>query len=273
MENIIPAITYIMALLLRVETLDMRRRGGQLKITGTLLTVSGAVLLILYKGPMLDFLWFSKGVKQQAGSLGQSSNGGDPTSLMWIRGMIMLIGSTTCWSGFLILQSNTLESYPAELTITSLVCLMGAAASGAVAFLVERGNTAIWVIGWDMRLFTVVYSGIICTGVSYYVLGMVMKEKGPVFASAFSPLCTIITSLMSSIFLSETISLGMTIGAFIMIGGLYFLLWGKTKEELKFSQAAAVEASVITCDQVPNAEFEQENNYKSGSLPMESSYV
>ncbi|KAG0471239.1 hypothetical protein HPP92_015785 [Vanilla planifolia] len=82
---------------------------------------------------------------------------------------------------------------------------MGAVVSCAVAFVVERGNTELWVISWDMRLFT----GVICTGVSYYVQGMVMKVKGPVFASAFSPLCMIITSLMGSIFIQETISLGM----------------------------------------------------------------
>lgn len=47
-----------------------------------------------------------------------------------------------------------------------------------------------------------------CSGVAYYVQGIVMKERGPVFVTAFNPLCMIITALMGSIILAEEITLG-----------------------------------------------------------------
>ena len=50
--------------------------------------------------------------------------------------------------------------------------------------------------------------GIMCTGVAYYLQGVVMKERGPVFVTAFNPLCMIIVAVMGSIILAEEISLG-----------------------------------------------------------------
>jgi hypothetical protein len=49
--------------------------------------------------------------------------------------------------------------------------------------------------------------GIICSGVAYYVQGIVIKERGPVFVTAFSPLCMIIVTVLGSI-LSEVVTLG-----------------------------------------------------------------
>jgi hypothetical protein len=55
-------------------------------------------------------------------------------------------------------QSNTLQSYPAEMSLTALICGVGTVMSGAVALFAERRNMRAWVIGFDTRLFTVVYS-------------------------------------------------------------------------------------------------------------------
>lgn len=50
--------------------------------------------------------------------------------------------------------------------------------------------------------------GVICSGITYYVQGIVMKERGPVFVTAFNPLCMIITAVLGSIILAEQITLG-----------------------------------------------------------------
>ena len=47
-----------------------------------------------------------------------------------------------------------------------------------------------------------------CSGIAYYVQGIVMKERGPVFVTAFNPLCMIITAVLGSIILAEEITLG-----------------------------------------------------------------
>lgn len=50
--------------------------------------------------------------------------------------------------------------------------------------------------------------GVVCSGVAYYVQGIVIKQRGPVFVTAFNPLCMIVTALMGSIILKEEITLG-----------------------------------------------------------------
>lgn len=140
------------------------------------------------------------------------------------------------------MQANTLESYPAKLSLATWICFMGAVLSGAVTLIMEGLNAKPWSIGWDMRLFTAFYSvtlirfcpkrpnvhfslhsfivcdnrmliyvgvqGVMCSGVAYYVQGIVMKERGPVFVTAFNPLCMIITAVLGSIILGEEITLG-----------------------------------------------------------------
>ncbi|KAE9588679.1 putative EamA domain-containing protein [Lupinus albus] len=72
--------------------------------------------------------------------------------------------------------------------------------------------------------------GIISSGIAYYVQGIVMQKRGPVFVTAFSPLMMIIVAIMGSFILAEKIYLGGVIGAIVIVMGLYLVLWGKYKE-------------------------------------------
>ncbi|WRX11589.1 EamA domain - like 10 [Theobroma cacao] len=91
-------------------------------------------------------------------------------------------------------------------------------------------KTSAWQIGWDMNLLAAAYAGIVTSSISYYVQGMVIKKRGPVFATAFSPLMMIIVAIMGSFILAEKIFLGGVIGAIWIVIGLYSVLWGKHKE-------------------------------------------
>lgn len=50
--------------------------------------------------------------------------------------------------------------------------------------------------------------GIITSGITYYVQGLVLQSKGPVFLTAFNPLCMIITSALGSFLFAEQLHLG-----------------------------------------------------------------
>ncbi|KAL6606855.1 hypothetical protein ACP70R_042508 [Stipagrostis hirtigluma subsp. patula] len=240
--NILPAVTFVMAVLLRMEKVRLRSVHSQAKIVGTACTVAGAVLMILYHGPVVPFPWSSSGRGHHHAAAAAAAVSQSGAS--WLNGTIMVVASCVCWAGFFILQSNTLQSYPAELSLTALICVMGTAMSGAVALVAERRNMAAWAIGFDTRLFTVVYSGIVCSGVAYYVQGLVTRARGPVFVTAFQPLCMIITAVMGSTILKEQITLGSIIGAAIIVVGLYSLIWGKSKDHV--DKAAAVANGAVT---------------------------
>ncbi|BAF10152.1 WAT1-related protein At1g21890 [Oryza sativa Japonica Group] len=234
--NVLPAVTFVMALVLRMEKVKLKSVHSQAKIAGTLFTVAGAVLMVLYHGPVVQFPW-TKGQHHDGGSGAGGAAGGG-----FLQGTIFIVVACVCWSGFFVLQSNTLQSYPAELSLTTLICLMGSVLSGTVALVAERHNTHAWLIGFDTRLFTCVYAGIVCSGVAYYVQGIVSRQRGPVFVTAFNPLCMIITAIMGSIILKEEINLGSVIGAVIIVIGLYALIWGKGADKVEQTDAGAAAA-------------------------------
>ncbi|KAF7086133.1 hypothetical protein CFC21_089470 [Triticum aestivum] len=254
--NTLPAVTFVLALILRMEKVRLRSLHSQAKIAGTVLTVTGAVLMILYHGPAMHFPW-TKG-QHHATAGGQGAVGSAAAARDWLKGTMMLIGSCMVWSCFFILQSSTLRSYPAELSVTALICGMGSLMSGAVALVAERANTQAWVIGFDNRLLTVVYAGIVCSGVAYYLQGVVSRQRGPVFVTAFNPLCMIITAVMGSIILKEEITLGSVTGAVIIVVGLYFLIWGKIKDDIsQVSDVSVKVASELPLTSVTNGHGKQ----------------
>lgn len=54
-------------------------------------------------------------------------------------------------------QSFTLKKYPAELSLSTLICLMGVVEGAAVSLIMERDMSA-WKIGFDSRLLAAAYS-------------------------------------------------------------------------------------------------------------------
>ncbi|KAG2549773.1 hypothetical protein PVAP13_9KG261700 [Panicum virgatum] len=150
LTNILPAVTFVNAVILRMERINIKERRSQAKIAGTAITVGGAMLMILFKGPIVNLPW-TKHVSHAFSESGAHNSG------HWLMGTFMILLSCFCWSAFFILQSYTLRSYPSELSLTTLICALGAIESGAVALVMERDPKA-WSIGFDMRLFTAFYS-------------------------------------------------------------------------------------------------------------------
>ncbi|KAL5992887.1 hypothetical protein ACLOJK_013806 [Asimina triloba] len=223
--NILPAVTFIMAIICRIEKVKIKKLPSQAKIIGTVLTVAGAMIMTVYKGPILNLVW-SRSRAHHESSTHNSANHN------FIKGTIMLVASCTGWSGFFILQSFTLKAYPAELSLTALICLTGTVQGAAVALVMERSASA-WSVGWDTRLLTPVYSGVVCSGLAYYVQSIVMKERGPVFVTAFNPLCMVIVAVLGSFILGEQLTVGRLIGAVVIVIGLYGVVWGKSKDPLE----------------------------------------
>ncbi|PWA83995.1 Drug/metabolite transporter [Artemisia annua] len=53
------------------------------------------------------------------------------------------------------------------------------------------------------QTFLMYMQGIICSGLAYYIQGLIMKDRSPVFVTAFSPLNMIFVAIMGSIILAE----------------------------------------------------------------------
>jgi drug/metabolite transporter (DMT)-like permease len=268
MSNMLPAMTFVMAILCRMEKVHLRKLRCQAKIVGTLVTVAGAMLMTLYKGPVLEMVWSKHSHSHESNTTNDTTSDKE-----WFIGSILLIIATLAWASLFVLQAKALETYKShQLTLTTLVCFVGTLQAIVVTLVMEHKPSA-WPIGWDMNLLAAAYAGIVTSSISYYVQGLVIKKRGPVFATAFSPLMMIIVAIMGSFILAENIFLGVVIGAVLIVIGLYSVLWGKHKEnseikveeleeedeELEIPEAVKKDSTVII--EVEKLELAN-NNYK-----------
>ncbi|KAL5558388.1 hypothetical protein UlMin_034599 [Ulmus minor] len=233
--NAVPSITFLIAVIFRLERVKIMELRGQAKVIGTLVTLSGALLMTLYKGPVIELFW-SKNTTNHGSS--------DSSGKHWLAGTLYILIGCVAWACFFVLQSITVKKYPAELSLSSLICLAGTLQSTAVALALERHSSA-WAVGWDSRLFAPVYSGIVSSGITYYVQGLVLRSRGPVFVTAFNPLCMVLVAILSSIVLAEKIHLGSIIGGIVIAVGLYSVVWGKSKDYSSSSSEASSSSSAI----------------------------
>ncbi|GAU34703.1 hypothetical protein TSUD_29440 [Trifolium subterraneum] len=207
---------------LRLEKIKIKSIRSQAKILGTIATVTGAMVMTLVKGPIL--------LETFGGKSHIHHSGGTISNQHTILGSVLITIGCFSWACFFNLQAITLEAYPAALSLSSWICLLGTIEGAAVASIMEWGRPSVWSIKWDMRLLSTLYTGIFCSGLAYYLQGVVMKARGPVFVTAFSPLCMVIVAIMGYFLLAEQMFLGRVIGAFIICLGLYLVVWGKSKD-------------------------------------------
>ncbi|KAM7523593.1 hypothetical protein LguiA_013495 [Lonicera macranthoides] len=225
--NSLPVITFFFAVLFRMEIVRLKTVAGIAKMVGIILCIGGAAVIAFYRGPYLKLLshhhLFGHHTQQQH----QGHN--IPSSETWTKGVFLMLLSNTCFGLWLVLQANVMKSYPSKLLFTTLQCLLSSIQSFIIAIALER-DPYQWKLGWNVRLLAVAYCGIVVTGVTYYLQAWVIEKKGPVFLAMSTPLALILTIFCSAFLLGDIITLGSVLGGILLVGGLYGVLWGKSKE-------------------------------------------
>ncbi|KAJ8529850.1 hypothetical protein K7X08_036685 [Anisodus acutangulus] len=226
MFNLIPAMTFIVAIILRLERLGWNSPAGKANVFGTIICISGAMLLSLYKGPEINM------GKTNINLLHSAKHKGESKPLL---GAFLALAGCTCYALLLIVQAKAAKRYPCPYSFTALLNVMAAVQCFVVAMVVERDFTQ-WKLGWNIRLLASAYTGIFCSGVLFTIIAWVVRMKGPVYVSVFNPLMLVMVAITGYLFLGEKLFLGSILGSIVIVSGLYVVLWGKDKEVKKLSQ-------------------------------------
>lgn len=237
--NLVPGFTYILAIIFRMEGLNLRRTSDLSKSLGTLVSIAGASIVTLYKGPA---------IMNKTLTLGSSALF-TPSQQNWVLGgMLLAIAafSTAAWS---IVQTWILKIYPAEMIIVAVYCLFVTAQSTLVALISEKDVTA-WKLQADMGLVAVVYAGIINITFRLYMMSWCLSRTGPLFVSLFNPLTIVISVVIGVVFFHEVLYFGSVAGALILVCGFYAVIWGKAKES-KTNMSAEASNVESTSHEVP----------------------
>ncbi|XP_027361232.1 WAT1-related protein At3g28050-like [Abrus precatorius] len=223
MDDLIPAFTFILAVLSRMENLNLKLHSSQAKIIGTVVSIAGALIVTLYKGIALT----SNSLRNIV--LGES---GTYLSVQpaWVFGGFLLATASFCLSNLLVVQTWLIKDYPEELLVTTICCSLVVTLSAIVA-LVAEGNPRAWILRFDKELIAVCYSAIFMISIRSVAVAWACRKKGPIYVAMFNPLGMVIAIGMGVIFLGDSLYLGSMIGAAIIAMGFYAVMWAQAQEE------------------------------------------
>ncbi|XP_020210952.1 WAT1-related protein At3g30340 [Cajanus cajan] len=222
--NMVPVFTFIMAVPFGIEKVNIQSKSGKAKVMGTFVCIGGAMLLVLYKGMPL--------INPQSQHMANKITNTPPTAKLakWIIGSLLLTVGCLLWSSWFIIQAKISKKYPCQYSSTAILSLFAATQSAILTLIIKRNN-ASWILRGKLEIMSVIYAGLVGSGLCYVAMSWCVKQRGPVFTAAFTPLIQIFVAVLDFYVLKEEIYLGSIAGSALVIAGMYILLWGKSKEE------------------------------------------
>ncbi|KAL8162322.1 hypothetical protein V2J09_013811 [Rumex salicifolius] len=247
MANLVPAFTFILAVFFRLEKLGINSMAGRAKVLGTILGIVGAMVLTFYKGFEIN-LWPTLIDARRFTHMAVSSHPQDGNPVL---GSLLSIACTLSYATWLIIQAKMSKNYPCYYSSTALMNIMGAIQALVYALIADH-DWEHWKLGWNIRLLTVAFTGVVGSGICITLFSWCVKLKGPLYVSVFSPLLLILVAIAGSLILDERLHLGSVLGAVIIVVGLYAVLWGMSKELKRLNKLAPTTTPMKITDQPAN---------------------
>ncbi|KAJ7943608.1 WAT1-related protein [Quillaja saponaria] len=219
-SDLIPAYTFILAIVFRMEKLDLRATSHRAKSIGTILSITGALVITLYKGlpitnvPSLPYMHFNHFL-----SSSQSN---------WVFGGLLLAGHGLTLSLMYILQAWIIRDYPAELVVILFRCIFVTILSVPICLIVEKDPKA-WRLRLDMELLTIGCSAFFVIFSQSVIHIWALGKKGPVYVSMFKPIGIVIAVALGVTLLGDTLYIGSVVGAAVIAVGILFCDLGESK--------------------------------------------
>ncbi|XVF00751.1 hypothetical protein REPUB_Repub04eG0028400 [Reevesia pubescens] len=258
MINLVPALTFILAILTKTEKLEIGTVAGKAKVLGTLIGIGGAMVFTFYKG--IDINLWSTNVnllhhhhQQPESQVGPSSH----DTRKFILGAFLGLLSCISFSLWLITQAKMSIKFPYLYSSTALMCIMGAMQGVVFSLCIER-DWSRWKLGWNVRLLAVAFAGIMGSALLVFLVSWGVHLRGPLYASIFNPLGLVFVAFVGSLILDEKLHLGSIIGGILIVCGVYVVLWGKAKEMKQKTQLAPT----------PTEDDQNENKEMTESVPQ-----
>ncbi|TMW95887.1 hypothetical protein EJD97_008243 [Solanum chilense] len=238
--NLMPGFTFLLAIIFRMETLDIRKASSQAKSVGTVVAIIGASIMTLYKGPRVLGSNLPSDSSHHELVLSQESN--------WILGGLLITTTCIMSSGWNILQTDTVKKYPEHMTIVFFTCFFGSIQC-AILTLALESNPKTWMVKPGIGMIAIVFSAVSGSVFRYNVLTWCLDKKGPLYVAMFKPLGMVISAILGIIFLADPLHLGSVIGAVIITAGFYSVLWGKAKEIKSMVEVEDIVCVIDSTDQ------------------------
>ncbi|KAG2276687.1 hypothetical protein Bca52824_059242 [Brassica carinata] len=233
----IPVFTFLLAVMMGTEKVNLFKLEGLTKVGGTVVCVSGALVMALFRGPALfgdkdgDFAVNRVIIDRSQPELHSwlvSSFLGLGLDL-WHIGVICLIGNCMCMAAFIAVQGPVLKKYPAHLSVTAYSYFFGASIMMTSASVFVR-EPKEWSLT-QSEILAVIFAGVFTSALNYGLLTWSNKIIGAALVSLYNPLQPVTSAFLSTIFLGSPIYLGSVVGGVLIISGLYMVTWASYREQ------------------------------------------
>ncbi|KAI7996755.1 WAT1-related protein [Camellia lanceoleosa] len=207
--NLVPGFTFTLAVIFRLEQADIKSSSTLAKSIGTIVSIVGALIVTLYKGPSLLMT---------------------ATQYNLVLGAFLLTIECLSSSAYIITQAFLLTKFGAELIIVFFYCFFVAIMTGILSLVMER-DPAAWSLLPSVKLLSILFSGIVGSAIQVSILLWCLRQRGPLFIAVFHPLGIVISTVVGIIVFGDILYLGSVVGSVIIVIGFYSVMWGKSKEQ------------------------------------------
>ncbi|KAJ0252664.1 WAT1-related protein [Hirschfeldia incana] len=220
------------------EKVNLFKIEGLTKVGGTIVCVSGALVMALFRGPALfgdkdaDFTVNRLIIDRSQPELHHGWLVSSFVGLgldLWHVGVICLIGNCMCMAAFIAVQAPVLKKYPAHLSVTAYSYFFGASimVTSASVFVREPKEWSLT----QSEILAVIFAGVFTSALNYGLLTWSNKIIGAALVSLYNPLQPVTSAFLSAIFLGSPIYLGSVVGGVLIISGLYMVTWASYREQ------------------------------------------
>ncbi|XP_021742004.1 WAT1-related protein At3g28050-like [Chenopodium quinoa] len=220
MNNLSPAFTFIIAIILRMELVNFSAQSSVLKSIGTIVSIIGAFIVTFYQGQSIIF--FSSPNKLSLHSLFE-------TQPNWAVGALLLATSSIFLSLTYIAKTWIARDFHSEVLITLISCFFETIVA-AIVTLIAENDASVWTPTINIEIISILF-GAFDVGIVNTVNTWACRVKGSVFVAMFKPLQMIIAVILGVSFLGDVLHVGSVIGGIIIALGFYTVMKGKAEEE------------------------------------------
>ncbi|KAK4795705.1 hypothetical protein SAY86_028031 [Trapa natans] len=150
--NIVPVVTFIMALPFRMEQLNLHQSSGKAKAMGSLICVGGVMLLTMYRGVILS----EPSHASMASHSGKISS--EKRTQRWALSSLALVMGSVLWSSWFLLQSSIGRRYPCKYSSTAVMSFFGTIQSAALVTLSSGRNPSVWILRETFEIVAILFT-------------------------------------------------------------------------------------------------------------------
>ncbi|CAN4075642.1 unnamed protein product [Withania somnifera] len=201
--NMIPAFSFIIAIILRRVRIDWRSKGSVVRAIGTLISIVGILAMTFYKGPL---------VKQYSPSFLRLAT--SPQLLVftsthenWVLGCFLFASASFTLPIWNIIQAGTSKKHSHVMKITCLYTLFGTIQSALLALLMEK-DLGVWRLKLDMELLVIVLTAIFGSLIRSSVQMWCTRLKGTSYTLFFKPVGVPVASTCGCVLFATTFHYG-----------------------------------------------------------------